>query len=72
MKLTLGEAANFMGADGEFDPAAVARGYSIDSRTLKPGELFFAVRGERLDGGRNAFPNVDWVERQNAPQIRDL
>ena len=25
-------------------------GYSIDSRTLQPGELFFAVRGERLDG----------------------
>ena len=29
---------------------AVASGYSIDSRTLQPGELFFAVRGERLDG----------------------
>jgi UDP-N-acetylmuramoyl-tripeptide--D-alanyl-D-alanine ligase len=25
-------------------------GYSIDSRTVAPGELFFAVRGERLDG----------------------
>jgi UDP-N-acetylmuramoyl-tripeptide--D-alanyl-D-alanine ligase len=25
-------------------------GYSIDSRTVHPGELFFAVRGERLDG----------------------
>jgi UDP-N-acetylmuramoyl-tripeptide--D-alanyl-D-alanine ligase len=25
-------------------------GYSIDSRTIAPGELFFAVRGERLDG----------------------
>ena len=25
-------------------------GYSIDSRTMGPGELFFAVRGERLDG----------------------
>jgi len=24
-------------------------GYSIDSRTLHPGELFFAVRGERFD-----------------------
>ena len=28
----------------------VATGYSIDSRTLKPGDLFFAVRGERFDG----------------------
>jgi UDP-N-acetylmuramoyl-tripeptide--D-alanyl-D-alanine ligase len=25
-------------------------GYSIDSRTVAPGELFFAVRGERFDG----------------------
>jgi len=25
-------------------------GESIDSRTLKPGELFFALRGERVDG----------------------
>ena len=28
----------------------MATGYSIDSRTVAPGELFFAVRGERLDG----------------------
>ena len=26
------------------------QGYSIDSRTIQPGELFFAVKGERLDG----------------------
>ncbi len=25
-------------------------GYSIDSRTIQPGDLFFAVRGERFDG----------------------
>src|SRR5205823_2623782 len=25
-------------------------GYSIDSRSVQPGELFFAVKGERLDG----------------------
>jgi UDP-N-acetylmuramoyl-tripeptide--D-alanyl-D-alanine ligase len=38
-------------------PASVANagtlvvgGYSIDSRSVSPGELFFAVRGERLDG----------------------
>src|SRR6185437_13291023 len=29
---------------------AVAQGYSIDSRTITAGELFFAVKGERLDG----------------------
>lgn len=28
----------------------IADGVSIDSRTLRPGELFFAVRGRRLDG----------------------
>ena len=28
----------------------MAGGYSIDSRTVAPGELFFAVRGERFDG----------------------
>ncbi len=39
-----------MPATGDFDPAEVAGGYSIDSRTLQPGDLFFAVRGERLDG----------------------
>jgi UDP-N-acetylmuramoyl-tripeptide--D-alanyl-D-alanine ligase len=27
-----------------------AQGYSIDSRTVRQGELFFAVEGERLDG----------------------
>lgn len=28
----------------------VALGYSIDSRTVRPGELFFAIRGPRFDG----------------------
>jgi UDP-N-acetylmuramoyl-tripeptide--D-alanyl-D-alanine ligase len=27
-----------------------ARGYSIDTRTLNPGDLFFAVKGPRFDG----------------------
>jgi len=50
MKLGLARAAEFIQASGEFDPQAVASGYSIDSRTIQAGELFFAVRGERLDG----------------------
>ena len=29
---------------------AAATGYSIDSRTLQPGDLFFAIQGERFDG----------------------
>jgi UDP-N-acetylmuramoyl-tripeptide--D-alanyl-D-alanine ligase len=28
----------------------IAQAYSIDSRTIGPGQLFFAVKGERLDG----------------------
>jgi UDP-N-acetylmuramoyl-tripeptide--D-alanyl-D-alanine ligase len=50
MKLTLARIAEFVSATGEFDRNAVAQGYSIDSRTLQAGELFFAVKGERLDG----------------------
>jgi UDP-N-acetylmuramoyl-tripeptide--D-alanyl-D-alanine ligase len=56
MKLTLAEAAIGAGAVLEA-PASIAHagalmagGYSIDSRTVGPGELFFAVRGDRLDG----------------------
>src|SRR5215470_12640408 len=30
--------------------AQAATGYSIDSRTLRTGDLFFAVRGEQFDG----------------------
>jgi UDP-N-acetylmuramoyl-tripeptide--D-alanyl-D-alanine ligase len=50
MKLPLAKIAEFVGAAGKFSPEEVALGYSIDSRTVKPGELFFAVKGERLDG----------------------
>jgi UDP-N-acetylmuramoyl-tripeptide--D-alanyl-D-alanine ligase len=56
MNLTLAEAA--MGAGAVLETPAsipqagtlVANGYSIDSRTIAPGELFFAVRGEKFDG----------------------
>ncbi|WP_348268386.1 UDP-N-acetylmuramoyl-tripeptide--D-alanyl-D-alanine ligase [Edaphobacter paludis] len=50
MKLTLGQVADWIHADGEFDTSLEALGYSIDSRTVGAGELFFAVKGERLDG----------------------
>jgi UDP-N-acetylmuramoyl-tripeptide--D-alanyl-D-alanine ligase len=50
MKLPLSRVAEFLSATGEFDHQAVAQGYSIDSRTVQPGELFFAVKGERMDG----------------------
>ena len=50
MKLPLPKIAGFIGATGEYPSQDVAQGYSIDSRTVQPGELFFAVKGERLDG----------------------
>jgi UDP-N-acetylmuramoyl-tripeptide--D-alanyl-D-alanine ligase len=50
MKLVLSRISEFIGATGSFDPMAMAEGYSIDSRTIRSGELFFAVKGERLDG----------------------
>jgi UDP-N-acetylmuramoyl-tripeptide--D-alanyl-D-alanine ligase len=50
MKLTLGKIAEFISASGNFPKEDVACAYSIDSRTISGGQLFFAVRGERLDG----------------------
>ncbi len=50
MKLPLARIAEFTRAVGEFDRSFVAGGYSIDSRTVQPGDLFIAVKGERLDG----------------------
>lgn len=50
MKLPLSRIAEFLAATGHYHPAAIAQGYSIDSRTLQPGELFFAVKGDRFDG----------------------
>ena len=56
MKLTLAEAAIGAGAVLEAPSSYVnagaitVSGYSIDSRTTAPGDLFFAVRGEHLDG----------------------
>ena len=56
MKLTLADAAVGAGAVLEA-PSSIAHagslmalGYSIDSRTVAPGELFFAIRGDRFDG----------------------
>jgi len=51
MRLPLSEIVECLGTslDGT-DPSAVAIGYSIDSRTIRPGEIFFAVKGEKMDG----------------------
>ena len=50
MKLDLSRIAEFISASGDFPHEDEAFGYSIDSRSIGPGELFFAVKGERLDG----------------------
>ena len=53
MELRLTAATVASAAGGELiagDPASIVDGFSIDSRTLKPGDLFFAIRGERFDG----------------------
>ena len=49
MRLPLSRIAEFVSAAGEF-AREVVQGYSIDSRTVGAGQLFFAVKGERLDG----------------------
>src|SRR5579875_88662 len=50
MILTLGQIADILHAEGDFPTTPEATGYSIDSRTLAAGDLFFAVRGDRVDG----------------------
>src|SRR3981081_2674365 len=50
MKLSLVKIADFVAAVGEFPREQSVSAYSIDSRTVGPGQLFFAVKGERLDG----------------------
>ena len=50
MKLPLSKIAEFISAQGDFPRDEVSQGYSIDSRTVAKGELFFAVKGERFDG----------------------
>ena len=52
MKLSFKRIGQWIGAEMplRLRGAGSATGYSIDSRTVAPGELFFAVKGERFDG----------------------
>src|SRR5216684_6935818 len=50
MNLTLSKIAAFVSATSRAPSEDVVQGYSIDSRTVGPGQLFFAVKGERMDG----------------------
>ncbi|HZU24001.1 MAG TPA: UDP-N-acetylmuramoyl-tripeptide--D-alanyl-D-alanine ligase [Bryobacteraceae bacterium] len=48
MNFSLKEVARALGVETAFD--AEVTGWSIDSRTIGPGELFFALRGPNHDG----------------------
>ena len=52
MRWTVIQVAEALGipAPAGLDPLAGLAGVSIDSRTIKPGELFIAIRGPRHDG----------------------
>ena len=81
MHLTLREVNNALAISGRGEPEpgiemnTVVSGYSIDSRTLRPGDLFFAIRGPRFDGhdfvaaafeqgAAGAVVAAEWVARQ--------
>src|ERR1051326_7796478 len=50
MNLSLEEISNAVGGTLQGPGNVRGRGYSIDSRTLNTGELFFAIKGPRFDG----------------------
>ncbi len=52
MRLSLQQVAQWVGGEMKLPPDTVAgeaTGYSINTRTLEPGDLFFAIRGNRFD-----------------------
>lgn len=50
MKFSLRAVADALGVSLPANPDAIVTGWSVDSRTLQPGELFFALRGPVNDG----------------------
>ncbi len=50
MNLTLEEISNVVGGALEAPRNTKVTGYSIDTRTLHAGEIFFAIKGPRFDG----------------------
>src|SRR5438477_9399745 len=50
MNLTLDEISKATSGKLEGVGTVKVRGYSIDSRTINPGELFFAIKGPKFDG----------------------
>src|SRR5579863_8131913 len=50
MKFSLRVVSDAIGASLPANPDAMVTGWSVDSRTLQPGDLFFALRGPANDG----------------------
>jgi UDP-N-acetylmuramoyl-tripeptide--D-alanyl-D-alanine ligase len=66
MRLKAKEAAGITGGRiVRGDPGAAARGVSTDTRTIKPGQAFVALKGENFDGarfiGRAVKKGAPWV-----------
>jgi UDP-N-acetylmuramoyl-tripeptide--D-alanyl-D-alanine ligase len=65
MRIAVEDAVRWMGGQGAF--TGYADGWSIDSRTVQPGDVFFAIRGATHDGhdfipqvlAKHATPVVD-------------
>src|ERR1700689_666852 len=53
MKFSLRAVADALGVDATAPPDAMITGWSVDSRTVEPGDLFFALRGAANDGHRH-------------------
>jgi len=51
MQLSMAEVAATLGSSCG-TPERIVQGYSIDSRSILPGQLFFAIRGPRFDGNQ--------------------
>lgn len=47
--MTLAWVAHLLNCEGIF-PSLLTQGYCVDSRLLKEGDLFFALKGDRVDG----------------------
>jgi UDP-N-acetylmuramoyl-tripeptide--D-alanyl-D-alanine ligase len=60
MEIELREVARVLGI--EVEPKGIVTGWSIDSRTIERGELFFALRGPNHDGNEH----IDEVFRKGA------
>ena len=61
MNLTLNEIAEAVGGVLDGPGTLTASGYSIDTRTIKAGDLFFAIKGPHFDGRTGLGGLEIWV-----------